>query len=134
VKWAFLVGEDLDDRPEDLAALARVPFVAVIGAHGSETARGAAAVLPGATWAEKDGTFVNADGRAQRIRALVKPPGEALPEARHLLDLLRRVGAEGAPPADASPAAVFRAMAADVPAFAGRSLASLGDLGAEVRA
>jgi NADH-quinone oxidoreductase subunit G len=129
VRWAFLVGEDLDDRPEDLAALARVPFVAVIGTRETETARGAAAVIPGATWAEKDGTFVNAGGRAQRVRALVKAPGEARPEARILADLLRLVGAEGAPAADASPAAVFRAMAADLPAFAGLTLAALGDEG-----
>ena len=130
VKWAILVGEDLDDRPADLAALSRIPFVAFIGARECATAARAVVVLPGATWAEKDGVLVNGDGRAQRIRSLVRCPGDARPESRHLLDLLAAVGAPGAPPADVSPAALFKAMAADVPGFAGLSLAALGDLGA----
>jgi NADH-quinone oxidoreductase subunit G len=129
VKWAVLVGEDLDDRPEELAALAKVPFVAVIGARESATAAKAALVLPGATWAEKDGTFVNVDGRMQRLRACVRLPGEARTETRILLDLLARLGDSGAPAADASPAALFRAMAEDLPGLAGLTLATLGDGG-----
>jgi predicted molibdopterin-dependent oxidoreductase YjgC len=123
------VGEDLDDRPEDLAALSRVPFVAVIGARDGETVRRAVAAVPGATWAEKDGTWVNGGGRLQRIRACVRAPGEARPESRILLDLLARLGDAGALPADASPAALFRAMAAEIPALEGLTLAKLGTLG-----
>jgi NADH-quinone oxidoreductase subunit G len=133
VKWAILVGEDLDDRPEDLAALSRVPFVAVIGSREGDTARKAVAVVPGATWAEKDGTWVNGGGRMQRIRACVRAPGEARPESRILLDLLARVGAPGVPAADASPAALFRAMAAEVPALEGLTLAKVGTLGVAVQ-
>ncbi|HEU4394676.1 MAG TPA: molybdopterin-dependent oxidoreductase, partial [Planctomycetota bacterium] len=129
VKWAVIVGDDLDDRPDDLAALAKVPFVAVIGARDSETARRAAVVLPGAVWAEKDGTMVNADRRAQRLRTLVRAPGEARPESRHLLDLLRLCGVPDAPPADASAALVFKSMASEVPGLAGLTFAALGDEG-----
>jgi NADH-quinone oxidoreductase subunit G len=129
VKWAILVGEDLDDRPEDLAALSKVPFVAVIGARSSETMKKAVAFVPGGTWAEKDGTLVNGDGRLQRSRALVTLPGEARTESRILLDLLARLGAADAPAADASPAALFRAMAADLPGLGGLTLAKVGDLG-----
>jgi NADH-quinone oxidoreductase subunit G len=133
VRWLVLVGEDLDDRPEALAALAKVPFVAVLGSHESETAKRATVVLPGATWAEKDGTMVNEGGRVQRLRALVKAPGDARPESHWLGELLRRLGAEGAPPPRASAAALFAAMAADCPAFEGLTLAAVGDLGAPAR-
>lgn len=130
VKWVILVGDDLDGSPEDLAVLGRVPFVAYIGPRQGATVDRAVAAVPGATWAEKDGTLVNADGRVQRIRPLVRCPGEGRPESRILLDLLAEVGAEGAPDPSASPAALFRAMAAEVPGFAGLTLAGLGDLGA----
>ena len=129
VRWAVLVGEDLDDLPEALEALARVPFVAVIGSHDSETARRATVVLPGAAWAEKDGTMTNVDGRVQRLRAVVRPPGAARPEARWLAELLARCGGEDLTAAT-SPAALFRALAAGCPAFAGLTLAAVGDLGA----
>jgi hypothetical protein len=62
----------------------------------------------------------------QRARALVRLPGEARTESRILLDLLARLGA---PAGDAGPAALFRAMAADIPALAGLTLAKVGDLG-----
>ncbi len=129
VRWAVLVGEDLDDRPEDLAVLGRIPFVALIGARESATAGRAVAVLPGATWAEKDGTLVNGEGRVQRVRAVVRGPGAARPESRILLDLLAAVGAPGVPAPGASAGAVFKAMAAEVPGFEGMTLAGLGDLG-----
>jgi predicted molibdopterin-dependent oxidoreductase YjgC len=87
------------------------------------------ALLPGATWAEKDGTVVNLERRLQRTRAVVKPPGAARPESRILLDLLAALGVEGLPAADASPAALFKAMAAEIPALAGLTLAKVGDLG-----
>ena len=34
-------------------------------------------ILPGAAYTEKDGTWVNTEGRAQRGRLAVYPPGEA---------------------------------------------------------
>ncbi len=136
VRWAVLVGEDLDDRPDALEALAKVPFVAVVGTRLTETARRAKVVLPGATPAEKDGTMVNVDGRVQRLRAAVRPPGEARPESGLLADLLDRLAAEGAaagavpPPTPTSPGALFRAMAAACPAFRGLTLEAVGELGA----
>ena len=34
-------------------------------------------VLPGAAYTEKEGTYVNTEGRAQRTRTAVTPPGQA---------------------------------------------------------
>ena len=46
-----------------------------IGVFMKPEAEKFAAVLPGATFAEKDGTIVNFDGREQRLRRAVAPPG-----------------------------------------------------------
>jgi len=46
--------------------------------------------LPCATHAEKQGTFVNVQGRLQRFERAFPPIGEARPGIDILLDLLRR--------------------------------------------
>ena len=48
-----------------------------IGHHGDNGARDADLVLPGATYAEKHGTYVNTEGRVQRGEKAAFPPGEA---------------------------------------------------------
>ncbi|GAA4719865.1 NADH-quinone oxidoreductase subunit G [Sphingomonas lutea] len=48
-----------------------------IGHHGDAGAKQADLVLPGATYAEKHGTYVNTEGRVQRGEKAVFPPGEA---------------------------------------------------------
>ena len=52
-------------------------FVVYIGHHGDAGAERADVILPAATYAEKDGTFANLEGRVQRTRTAVPPPGEA---------------------------------------------------------
>jgi predicted molibdopterin-dependent oxidoreductase YjgC len=46
----------------------------------TETAKLAHVVLPAAGWAEKDGTFINTEGIAQRVYKVVEPPGDAIPD------------------------------------------------------
>jgi NADH-quinone oxidoreductase subunit G len=48
-----------------------------IGHHGDNGARMADLVLPGASYAEKHGTYVNTEGRVQRGEKAAFPPGEA---------------------------------------------------------
>ena len=48
--------------------------------HTTETARRADLVLPAAAWGEKEGTFINSERRIGRVRKVVHPPGEALPD------------------------------------------------------
>ena len=60
----------------DTAKLAGA-FVIYQGHHGDAGAHAADVVLPGAAYTEKDGTYVNTEGRAQRGRRAVFPPGEA---------------------------------------------------------
>src|SRR6185503_10971260 len=52
-------------------------FKVYIGHHGDNGAKQADLVLPGATYAEKHGTYVNTEGRVQRAERAVFPPGEA---------------------------------------------------------
>jgi NADH-quinone oxidoreductase subunit G len=53
---------------------------------------GAKYVLPAATFAEKDGTFVNHAGLAQHIKRSAKPPLECRTEGQLFFDLLGRRG------------------------------------------
>jgi NADH-quinone oxidoreductase subunit G len=62
-------------------------------------------VIPATTWAEKDGTFMNVDGRVQRIRKAVEPPVTARSEAQWLQDVLVALQAR---PAAISVEGVFR--------------------------
>lgn len=47
------------------------------GSHGDAGASMADVVLPGAAYTEKEATYVNTEGRAQRTRTAVTPPGHA---------------------------------------------------------
>jgi NADH-quinone oxidoreductase subunit G len=52
-------------------------FVIYQGHHGDAGAGRADLVLPGAAYTEKDGTYVNTEGRVQRAQRATFPPGEA---------------------------------------------------------
>ncbi|MBY0335015.1 MAG: NADH-quinone oxidoreductase subunit NuoG [Acetobacteraceae bacterium] len=60
--------------------VARIPagmFVVYQGHHGDAAAARADVILPGAAYVEKDGTYVNTEGRVQRGYLAIQPPGEA---------------------------------------------------------
>ncbi len=52
-------------------------FVVYIGTHGDRGAHRADVILPGATYTEKSGLYVNTEGRVQASARVVFPPGEA---------------------------------------------------------
>jgi NADH-quinone oxidoreductase subunit G len=52
-------------------------FVIYQGSHGDRGAHRADVILPGAAYTEKDGTYVNTEGRTQMALRAVFPPGEA---------------------------------------------------------
>jgi NADH-quinone oxidoreductase subunit G len=72
IEVLYLLGADEIDT-SDLGAT----FVIYQGHHGDCGARRADVVLPGAAYTEKDGTYVNTEGRVQLARRAVFPPGEA---------------------------------------------------------
>jgi NADH-quinone oxidoreductase subunit G len=61
----------------NIAAIGRDTFVIYQGSHGDKGAARADVILPGAAYTEKNGTYVNTEGRAQRGALGVHPPGEA---------------------------------------------------------
>ena len=52
-------------------------FVIYQGHHGDAGAHRADVILPGAAYTEKNGTYVNTEGRVQLARQAAQPPGEA---------------------------------------------------------
>ena len=113
--------------PEALVlAASKLEFLAVI-TSSSALSPCAHVVLPGAAWAEKDGTFVNIDGRAQRIRRAVAPPGSAASEIEPLQNALVDLGARQRV---LSAEGVFRELVKEVPEFAGLDYGRIGLQGA----
>jgi formate dehydrogenase alpha subunit len=81
IKGLYVMGENPVLSEPNLEhfkqALEKVEFLVVQDIFLSETACMADVVLPGAAFAEKDGTFTNTERRVQRVRQAVLPPGEA---------------------------------------------------------
>jgi predicted molibdopterin-dependent oxidoreductase YjgC len=48
-----------------------------VGVFAKNEAEKFAAVLPGATFAEKDGTIVNVQGKEQKLKRAIVPPGQS---------------------------------------------------------
>ena len=60
----------------------------------TETAKLAHVVLPASSWAEKDGTFINAEGAPQKLKKIVDAPGQSLPDWQILRNLSLSMGRE----------------------------------------
>ena len=72
IEAVYLLGAD----EIDTSKLANA-FVVYQGHHGDAGAHVADVILPGAAYTEKDGTYANTEGRAQRGRRATFPPGDA---------------------------------------------------------
>lgn len=84
----------------------------------TETAEIADVVLPGVSYAEKDGTFSSTDRTVQRIRKAVEPKGNSLADWQILRNIMIAMGY----PADySSPEDVFNEMRSLTPSYAGIS-------------
>jgi NADH-quinone oxidoreductase subunit G len=116
------VGEGLLKEP----ALAALEALVVIDWWRSPTIEAAHVALPACGYGETEGVFVNFEGRAQRLRAALRPPAEAEPVWRVLARLGRRLGSAFEP---ASASAVLDEVAGRVPAFGGLSYRTLGGTG-----
>jgi NADH-quinone oxidoreductase subunit G len=72
VKLVYLLGAD----EFDMSLLGKA-FVVYQGHHGDDGAHRADVILPGATYTEKEATYVNLEGRVQRTKQVVFAPGQA---------------------------------------------------------
>ncbi|GAA4643699.1 NADH-quinone oxidoreductase subunit NuoG [Pontixanthobacter gangjinensis] len=96
-----------------------------IGHHGDKGAHAADIILPAASYAEKDGTYVNTEGRVQFAEKAVFAPGDA----REDWTILRALAdALGVSVGFDSFAELQSAMITAVPALGEEGLADFGDL------
>lgn len=91
IKALYIMGENPAISDPDIKhvreALERVDFLVVQDIFLTETAKYADVVLPGASFAEKDGTFTNTERRVQRVRKATEPPGKAKADWKIISDL-----------------------------------------------
>lgn len=87
IKFVYLLGVDECevDRLKD-------SFVVYQGHHGDRGAHSADVVLPGATYLEKNATYVNMEGRVQQTVQGVQPPGSAKEDWRIIAALAESLG------------------------------------------
>ncbi|WP_298037832.1 NADH-quinone oxidoreductase subunit NuoG [uncultured Desulfuromonas sp.] len=127
----WVVGEDMvvsyPDRAKVEAALERAPFVVVQDLFLSATAQKADVVLPAASFAEKDGSFTNAERRVQRVRPGVPSPGEAKTDLEIFSLLAAKLGARVS---YTGSAAIFAEISATVPGYEGIDYEAIGPQGA----
>ncbi|MEL0185003.1 MAG: molybdopterin-dependent oxidoreductase, partial [Hyphomicrobiales bacterium] len=62
-----------------------------IGSHGDKGATSADVILPGACYTEKNGFFMNTEGRLQQINRAVFPPGDAKDNWKIIIELSKRL-------------------------------------------
>ena len=67
-------------------------FVIYQGHHGDRGAHRADVILPGAAYTEKNGTYVNTEGRVQLAKMAAFPPGDAKEDWKIVRALSERVG------------------------------------------
>lgn len=73
-------------------ALSSLEFLAVSDLFPTETVKLADVVLPAASFAEKEGTFTNFEGRVQQLGKAIEPVGDSLPDWRIVLQLADQMG------------------------------------------
>lgn len=96
VKGIVILGEnpvlsDADSHHVE-KALKALDFLLVIDIFSTPTSDLAHVVLPGASFAEKDGTFTNTERRVQMVRKAIEPPGDSKPDWRIIMELSSRLG------------------------------------------
>jgi formate dehydrogenase alpha subunit len=98
VKGLYILGENPLMTDPDLnhvrEAMQASEFTVLQEIFPSETADYADVLLPGASFAEKSGTFTNTERRIQLIRPALTPPGEARADWDIISDLALRVMSE----------------------------------------
>lgn len=97
-------------------ALKKLDLLVVMEIFKTRTAQMADVVLPAASFAEKEGTFTNAERRVQLFRRIIDPIKEVRPDWRIVLDLAERMGA---PMPFSSPEEIWEEIAQMTPQFKG---------------
>jgi len=89
LKVLYLIGE----VPPDFRSLS--DFVIFQNIYPTDPWQDSDLALPAAAFTEMDGTYINGEGRIQKIRKAVDPPGEALPDWEILCRIARKMEKSG---------------------------------------
>lgn len=120
VKGLYIFGEDPTVTDPDTGhvrqALESLDFLVVQELFMTETAAYADVVLPGISYAEKDGTFTNTERRVQRVRKAVEPRGQAREDYEIFCEVMTRMGY---PCAYESAKEIMKEISAVTPSFGG---------------
>ncbi len=131
IKAVYLVGENPMLSEPYLNHVGEVfhklDFLVVQDIFMSETAEMADVVLPGASFAEKDGTFTNTERMVQRVRQAVKPVGNSEPDWWIACQIGQRMGGEGFD--FVGPTQIMDEIASLTPSYGGITYARLEDGG-----
>lgn len=98
IKGLFLFGEDPvrtdPDTHHVIRALEALEFFVVDDLFMTETAKLADVILPGRSYAEKEGTFTNTERRVQRVRKAVDIAGDTKLDTDIFIEVMNRMGYE----------------------------------------
>lgn len=86
-KLVYLLGADEVDMEK-----LKDKFVVYQGHHGDRGAHIADVILPGCAYSEKDGTYVNLEGRVQRAYKATSAPGDAKEDWQIISELANAIG------------------------------------------
>jgi len=96
IKALYIVGEDplisLPNLERLKNSIHQLELLVVQDSFMTHIAEHAHVVLPGVSFAEKDGTFTNMERRVQRVRQAISPVGDSRPDWKILCDLSTRMG------------------------------------------
>ena len=126
IKGLYIYGEDPvvtdPDTHHIIKALESLDFFVIQELFMTETAAYADVILPGVSYAEKEGTFTNTERRVQRVRKAVTIPGNARLDTDIIIDLMNRMGY---PQPHLTSAQIMDEVASVTPSFGGISHARL---------
>jgi len=96
IKALYIFGEDpfitLPNLERLKNGLHQLEFLVVQDLFMTHIGSYAQVVLPGVSFAEKDGTFTNMERRVQRVRKAISPVGDSRPDWKILCDLSTKMG------------------------------------------
>jgi formate dehydrogenase alpha subunit len=126
IKALYIFGEDpfinLPNLERLKNGLHQLEFLVVQDLFMTHIGSYAQVILPGVSFAEKDGTFTNMERRVQRVRKAISPVGDSRPDWRILCDLSTKMGY---PMGVQTPAEVMEEIASLVPIYAGVNYSKL---------
>jgi formate dehydrogenase alpha subunit len=126
IKALYVFGEDpfitLPNLERLKNGLHHLEFLVVQDLFMTHIGSYAHVILPGVSFAEKDGTFTNMERRVQRVKKAISPVGEARPDWKILCDLSTKMGY---PMAYQKPSEVMEEIATLVPFYSGITYSDL---------